>query len=60
MTITLHWWLAPLALVLLAAWFFFTAKPSSDYDFVTPLIGAGVALALIAGAVLFTLGRWTA
>ena len=32
MTITLHWWLVPLALVLLAAWLQFHALRRTSYD----------------------------
>lgn len=60
MTITLAWWWIPVVLVILAGWFFFTATPSGDYDFVTPIIGALVAIGLLAAAGAFMLGRWLA
>ena len=60
MTITLSWWWIPVALILIGAFIFFTAKPTGDYDFVTPIIGAIVGVAFVAAAAAFMLGRWLA
>jgi hypothetical protein len=59
-TINLHWWYIPIVLLILAGIVVLNAKPTSDYDFVTPLLAVVIAIALVVGAGLFMLGRWFA
>ena len=61
MTITLSWWLIPVAFVILGfagAWLF--GRSQGDYDMVSPFIGVVFALGGILLAVAFLVGRWSA
>lgn len=58
MTITLHWWLIPIILVVFAIIGLAAAKPTSDWDVVTPLLAIAFSAACLLGAGLFILGHW--
>jgi hypothetical protein len=58
MTITLAWWWIPVILVGLAVGALLSAKPTGDWDFITPIICTVIAIALVFCAALFMLGRW--
>lgn len=59
MTITLAWWVLPLALALAGpAIPCLFLKPQGDYDFGTPLIALAIFAACEAGAIGIVLGKW--
>lgn len=53
MTITLHWWMLPLLIVV---WAFWMAQRASEWDFTTPMVVLGLlllALGICVGHFLF-------
>ena len=59
MTITLHWWLIPLAIVVcgwsLAA---IIGSRAQGWDFVSPLVAFALFVGSTVAAVAFCVGRW--
>lgn len=59
MTITLHWWLIPIALIV-AGIVIGTrlGKPKGDWDFSSPFFGGVIIVAGFLAALFFLIGRW--
>lgn len=58
MTITLHWWLLPLAILLVGTIIgYVIASRAGDYDFMTPTIGFGIIAISWATAIALTVGK---
>ena len=63
MTLTIAWWLFPVGFVVVGfalAAYFFGRRPRSDFDFVSPLMGAFCGIGGILLALVFCLSRWMA
>jgi hypothetical protein len=59
-TVSLYWWLLPLALAIAGVAIPASLKSQGDYDFGTPLIGFAIFAACEMGAVGLLVGRWLA
>ena len=57
MSITLHWWVIPIVLVLAANGLLAVSPRGRDYDF-TPIFYAAGALCLVSAAIAFILGHY--
>ena len=57
MTITLHWWFVPAALVVMAFVYALWPRRHHDWDFVSPIVSLGIFLTLLLVAGAFTLGH---
>jgi hypothetical protein len=56
-TITLHWWYVPIALVVLAFVLPMLLPRARDWDFVTPIVGLAIFIGCLAMAAAFALGH---
>lgn len=58
MTITLHWWILPLALGLAAVGLPMLLRTQGDYDFATPMIQLTIFGVCVAGAIGILVGHF--
>lgn len=58
MTITLHWWVLPAAILVFGTIIGFAiAGQAGDYDFMTPIVGVTIIVVSWATAIALTIGK---